>query len=67
MTPGPHILVYESNDGMVVFVCSFCGAQAGPVPKGVPMEAVEMHHAMDCFYTEAKRLTAQHIIDRISH
>lgn len=67
VTPSKHILVLDGSDGTRVFVCNFCGAQAGPVPKEVPHEAIEIYHSPDCFYTEARRLTAQHIIDRISH
>lgn len=64
MTPTDHILIFEGSDGTRVFVCSFCAAQVGPVPKDIPMGAVELYHQPDCFYTEAKRMTAHHIMDK---
>lgn len=67
MTPSSHILVFEDSAGSRVFVCSFCGAQAGPVPKDIPMEAVELYHQPGCFVSEARRLNAQAIMDHTEH
>lgn len=64
MTPLSHVLVFEGSDGQRVFVCTFCGSQAGPFPKDVPLGAIELYHNPECYYTEARHLTARLIIDK---
>lgn len=59
--------VVDPEDGSITFVCNFCGAAVGPVPRGVPVGQVELFHKGDCFYTESLRMSAHSALGRMDN